>query len=53
MSHIKARLEEIREIMEVMEVFSGDELRDKLRASFGYSDAEISEIISYYGRNDL
>jgi hypothetical protein len=50
MSHIKARLEEIREIMEV---FSGDELRDKLRASFGYSDAEISEIISYYGRNDL
>lgn len=50
MSHIKARLEEIREIMEV---FSGDELMDKLRASFGYSDAEISEIISYYGRNDL
>ena len=50
MSHIKERLEEIREIMEV---FSGGELRDKLHASFGYSDAEISEIISYYGRNDL
>ncbi len=50
MSYIKARLEEIREIIDV---FSGEELRDKLRASFGYSDSEISEIISYYGRNDL
>lgn len=50
MSRIKARLEEIEEIMDV---FSGEELIDKLRASYGYSDSEISEIISYYGRNNL
>lgn len=36
----------------IMETFSGEELEDKLRATFGYTDREIANLIGYYGRNE-
>lgn len=40
----------IETLDEIMEVFSGDELADKLRASYGYSDSEIDDVLIEYGR---
>lgn len=48
MSYTKRYLEEL--IEEIMNTFSGQELIDKLRATFGYSDAEIADVIMDYGR---
>lgn len=48
MSYMKRYYEQV--IEEIMDTFSGQELVDKLRATFGYSDSEISAIIAEYGR---
>lgn len=48
MSYTKRYLEEL--IEEIMNTFSGQELIDKLRATFGYTDSEIADVIMDYGR---
>lgn len=39
------------DILEIMETFSGHELEEKLKATFGYSDRDISNLLEQYGRN--
>lgn len=39
------------DILEIMETFSGRELEEKLKATFGYSDRDISNLLEQYGRN--
>lgn len=48
MSYTKRYLENL--IEEIMDTFSGDELKEKLRSTFGYSDSEIADVIIDYGR---
>ena len=48
MSYTKQYLEDM--IEDIMNTFSGQELVDKLRATFGYSDSEIADVIMEYGR---
>lgn len=50
MSYTKRYLEE--KIEEIMNTFSGEELVEKLRATFGYSDAEITNTIMDYGTQE-
>lgn len=51
MSYTKRYLEE--KIEEIMNTFSGEELVEKLRATFGYSDAEIENTIIDYGTQEV
>ena len=51
MSYTKRYLEE--KIEEIMNTFSGEELVEKLRATFGYSDAEIANTIIDYGTQEV
>lgn len=51
MSYTKRYLEE--KIEEIMNTFSGEELVEKLRATFGYSDAEIANTIIDYGTKEV
>ena len=51
MSYTKRYLEE--KIGEIMNTFSGEELVEKLRATFGYSDAEIANTIIDYGTQEV
>ena len=48
MSYTKRYLESL--IEEIMDTFSGEELEEKLRSTFGYSDSEIADVIIDYGR---
>lgn len=48
MSYTKRYLESM--IEEIMDTFSGEELKEKLRSTFGYSDSEITDVIIDYGR---
>lgn len=51
MSYTKRYLEE--KIEEIMNTFSGEELVEKLRATFGYSDSEIANTIIDYGTKEV
>lgn len=51
MSYTKRYLEE--KIEEIMNTFSGEELVEKLRATFGYSDTEIANTIIDYGTKEV
>ena len=51
MSYTKRYLEE--KIEEIMNTFSGEELVEKLRTTFGYSDAEIANTIIDYGTQEV
>lgn len=51
MSYTKRYLEE--KIEEIMSTFSGEELADKLRSTFGYSDSEIANTIMDYGTKEV
>lgn len=51
MSYTKRYIEE--KIEEIMNTFSGEELVEKLRATFGYSDAEIENTIIDYGTQEV
>lgn len=39
------------DILEIMETFSGRELEEKLKATFGYSDRDVSNLLEQYGRS--
>lgn len=51
MSYTKRYLEE--KIEEIMNTFGGEELVEKLRATFGYSDAEIANTIIDYSTQEV
>lgn len=48
MSYMKRYFEE--KLDEIMNTFSGDELVDKLRSTFGFSDSQINDVLIEYGR---
>lgn len=48
MSYMKRYFEE--KLDEIMNTFSGNELVDKLRSTFGFSDSQINDVLIEYGR---
>lgn len=48
MSYMKRYFEE--KLEEIMNTFSGNELVDKLRSTFGFSDSQINDVLIEYGR---
>lgn len=50
MGYMKSIREDVLE--SILETFSGDELEAKLKATFGYTDREIANLIGCYGRNE-
>lgn len=49
MGYMKSIREDV--LRDILDTFSGNELEAKLKATFGYNDREIANLIECYGRN--